>query len=149
MGARAISKENLESIIGKEVWYRTRDNAVNTGKVVSVTQVFATVERTTADEKRPRSYTNADVPAHGDVYVTKEDLLADNHDMFALQAKENWDFKAGSYAKDIRSIKDLVYFCRKYKDIEKAVKQRSKEILGVEINIADYKFGDKGENRLW
>lgn len=131
---KSVVQAQLKELIGKEVWFRTSRDDVNSGIMKCVKGMgHATIQ----------TESGASVTVHADnIYMTKLDLLGANYKFFTA--------KVDAYCREINSVEDLVRFCydhhvSKCKDhtdweARSAARKRAMELMGIEIDPEAVEF---------
>lgn len=142
---KSVVKGQLDKLVGKEVWFRSTLNDVNSGIIMCVKGEAHAQIWTTGRKHNITTHAHAN-----DIYETKDDLLAANHERFLSQIS--------TYKREITDIVTLVKFCYDHPVAERgdqvdyaaraAARERAKELLGVEIDPVTAEMEKKLEKHM-
>lgn len=127
-----ISKNMVNELVGKEVWFRSKKSDFN-GGILLGTAGGANVRVKVTEGGHRGAYA---YPHVKNIFLTKEDLISANHEIFLGKVDDYCDFIENEF--------DLIRFCYNHPVAEcgdatdraarAAVRKRAKELFGIEID---------------
>lgn len=123
----------LDTLVGKEVWFRTQNNDINSGIVERVEGMgHACVNVTRVGSMRAMGTAH---PHANDIYLTKADLIGANYELFEARIQ--------GYKKQMADQEGFVRFCYSILadiksgssyEMKAAVRERAMELFGIEAD---------------
>ena len=144
---KSVIANELNKLIGEEVWFRAAWNDVNSGILMCVKGGAHAQIKVTSNGS---INCGGETCIHAnDIFLTKDDLLGANY--------ERYKSKVSAYCSEIKTVEDLVKFSYNHRIAEgdecdfearDVVRKRAKELLGVEIDPVSAKMETDIEKAL-
>lgn len=133
--ARNIDVSALEGTVGKTVWIRSKFHDVASGTVEYVKDGRAYVQ-IQAFGDGPIDWPMTEPAFPNNIYLEKEDLIADNRERFHSWWQCN-DLASRTYryTNSTKNVKELVELGREYMAIREAFRKCSMCIIGTEVDL--------------